>query len=122
MLQHLITEDPSPPEYQTTLNKVLCGLDPAVVLEFGPPTTDAESEECANLLSSVIAQAPILREMSIDAFRGSFLLRKGLLTARDGIWLLRVERETYDVVLDRFPWNVSWVKFPWMQAPLGVEW
>jgi Contractile injection system tape measure protein len=122
LLQHLATEDPSPPEYQTTLNKVLCGFDPAAVLEFGPPATATESEECANLLSSVIAQAPILREMSIDAFRGSFLLRKGLLTARDGIWLLRVERETYDVVLDRFPWSVSWVKFPWMEVPLGVEW
>ena len=64
LLQYLVTEDPSPPEYQTTLNKVLCGLDPDDVLEFDSPVTDAESEECATLLSSVIAQAPILRDMS----------------------------------------------------------
>jgi len=122
LLQHLVTEDPSPPEYQTTLNKVLCGLDPAALLEFGPPVTEIETEECATLLSSVIAQAPILHDMSIAGFRGSFLLRKGLLSARDGVWLLRVERETYDVVLDRFPWSVNWVRFPWMEVPLGVEW
>jgi hypothetical protein len=122
LLQYLVTEDPSPPEYQTTLAKVLCGLDPGVGLEFDQPVTEAESEECATFLSSVIAQAPILHEMSIDGFRGSFLLRKGLLTARDGVWLLRVERETYDVVLDRFPWSVNWVKLPWMEVPLGVEW
>ncbi len=122
LLQHAVTGDPSPPEYQTTLNKVLCGLDPDGVLEFGPPVTDSESEECANLLTSVIAQAPILRDMSIDGLRGSFLLRNGLLSARDGVWLLRVERETYDVVLDRIPWSVSWVRLPWMEVPLGVEW
>ena len=122
LLQYVATEDPSPPEYQTTLNKVLCGLDPDAVLEFDSPVTQPESEECATLLSSVIAQAPILRDMSIEAFRGSFLLRKGLLSSRDGVWLLRVERETYDVVLDRFPWSMNWVKLPWMELPLGVEW
>ena len=122
LLQHLVTGDPSPPEYQTTLAKILCGLDPGDPYEFDQPVTEAESEECATLLSSVIAQAPILHDMSIDGFRGSFLLRKGLLGARDGVWLLRVERETYDVVLDRFPWSVNWVKLPWMEIPLGVEW
>jgi hypothetical protein len=28
----------------------------------------------------------------------------------------------YDVVLDRFPGAVSWVKLPQMEAPLSVEW
>ncbi len=39
-----------------------------------------------------------------------------------GTWLLRVERVSYDVVLDRFPWGLGWVKLPWMEAPLYVEW
>jgi hypothetical protein len=60
--------------------------------------------------------------MSIDGFRGSFLLRKGQLGARDGDWLLRVERETHDIVLDRFPWSARIVRLPWMQAILHVEW
>ena len=60
--------------------------------------------------------------MSITGFRGTFLLRQGILGQRDGAWLLRVERETYDIVLERFPWSVDWVKLPWMAAPLRVEW
>ena len=60
--------------------------------------------------------------MSIPGFRGTFLLRRGILGIRDGAWLLRVERESFDVVLDRFPWSFAWVKLPWMQAPLRVEW
>ena len=42
--------------------------------------------------------------------------------SRDGAWLLRVERQTYDLVLDRFPWGWEWLRLPWMDAPLRVEW
>mgnify|MGYP006992414521 FL=1 len=39
-----------------------------------------------------------------------------------GGWLLRVERLSHDVVLDRFPWGASFVKLPWMEEALSVEW
>lgn len=122
LLQFLATGDASPPEFQLPLPKVLCGLRLAELFEFDPPVTEAETEECANLLTAVIANAPILKQMSIDGFRGSFLLRKGVLSTRDGTWLLRVERAPYDVVLDKFPWGMGWVKLPWMEAPICVEW
>lgn len=122
LLQHLATGELEPLEFQLPLAKVLCGMPAREVFEFGPPVTDAEAEESSNLLTAAIANAPILRDMSIDGFRGSFLIRKGALSTRDGAWLLRVERVSYDVVLDRFPWGMSWVKLAWMEAPLRVEW
>ena len=122
LLQHVATEDPSPPEYQMLLNKMLCGMGPDDLLHFGPPVTEVEAQECVTLLSAVIENAPVLRNMSHQGFRGSFLLRRGVLSAGDGSWLLRVERETYDIVLDRFPWSFNWIKLPWMEFPLAVEW
>ena len=104
------------------LCKVLCGMDLAEVFDFGPPITEAEVEECTALLQAVIAHASILGTMSVRGFRGTFLLRKGQLSTRDGVWLLRVERQTYDVVLDRFPWSLNIVKLPWMEALMQVEW
>ena len=41
---------------------------------------------------------------------------------RDGSWLLRVERRGYDLVLDRFPWAFDWLKLPWMEMAMRVEW
>jgi hypothetical protein len=73
-------------------------------------------------LQAVIVQAPILGNMSLAGFRGTFLIRDGVLSARDGAWLLRVERQSYDVVLDRIPWTFEWIRFPWMETPLRVEW
>ena len=122
LLQYVVTEDPSPPEYQMLLNKMLCGMGPDDLLEFGPAVTEAETQECVYLISAVIENAPVLRNMSHAGFRGSFLLRRGALSAGDATWRLRVERETFDIVLDRFPWSFSWIKLPWMEVPLAVEW
>jgi Contractile injection system tape measure protein len=122
VLQYLVSEDRSPREHLVALNKVLCGMALDQIFDFGLPVTEFEIEQCRHLLTAVIEHAPILRRMSIAGFRNTFLLRKGQLSARDGIWRLRVERETYDVVLDRFPWSVNWLKLPWMEFPMQVEW
>ncbi|MGB1017237.1 MAG: contractile injection system tape measure protein, partial [Nannocystaceae bacterium] len=78
--------------------------------------------EARAMLEAVILRAPILKKMSVAGLRGSFLLRPGVLRVRDGTWLLQVERQGYDVVVDRFPWSFLWVKLPWMHEPLQVEW
>jgi hypothetical protein len=122
LLQMLASGEASPPEYLLPLNKVLCGLGLTEVFDFGPDLLESEAQECVDLLEALIAQAPILRDMTPDGLRGSFLLRPGVLSASDGLWLLRVERQTYDIILERFPWSWEWVKLPWMEAPLRVEW
>ena len=122
LLGYLALGEPTPQEYQLPLAKVLCGLDSTEAFEFGPPVTEDEAEECTGLLTAAVANAPILRDMSPEAFRGTFLLRKGVLGTANGAWLLRVERVSYDVVLDRFPWTTNWIKLPWMLSELCVEW
>lgn len=122
LLQYVATGDAACPEYLLPLNKLLCGLELAEAFDVGEPLRNSEAAECADLLHAAIAQASILRDMSLRGFQGSFLLRQGALSVRDGGWLLRVERQTYDLVLDRFPWGWEWVKLPWMDAPLRVEW
>ncbi len=122
LLQYIATGDVNFPEYLLPLNKLLCGLELDELFDLGEPLRDAEVVECAKLLDAAIAQAPILHDMSVPGFQGTFLLRQAVLSVRDGTWLLRVERQTYDLVLDRFPWAWEWVRLPWMDAPLRVEW
>ncbi|MFT7265132.1 MAG: hypothetical protein ACI9A2_003216 [Halioglobus sp.] len=122
LLQYLAGEDESPQETLLPLNKVLCGMKPEAVFNFGETISAREKEECDNLLAAAIQQASVLNNMSSAGFRGSFLRRQGQLSTRDDHWLLRVERETHDVVLDRFPWGLGIVKLPWMTAIMQVEW
>ncbi len=122
LLQYLVTEEERPPEYHLPLNRILCGMDLATVFEQENPVSEAEAQECEALLEAVIAQVPILKKMSPRGFRGTFLIRKGVLSTRDGAWLLRVTRNEFDVVLDHFPWSMAWVKLPMMSQTLQVEW
>ena len=122
LLHFLATGDRTPTEYLTTLDKVLCGMRISDVLEFGEPVTDSEAEECSDLLAAVIEHAGVFGDLSPDGLRGTFLFRRGVLAAEDGLWVLRVAREPYDVVLDRLPWNFEWLAFPRMRAPMRIEW
>jgi hypothetical protein len=122
LLQVLAAGESSIAEYLLPLNKLLCGVELDTVFDFGEPLTEVETAECANLLQAIIGQTPILSNMSVDGLRGTFLLRQGMLSLRDGLWLLRVEQATYDIILERFPWSWAWIKLPWMPAPLRVEW
>lgn len=122
LLQGIATGTDSAPEYLLPLNKLLCGLPLPEPLEAADPLTEEELEACENFLEKVIASAPILHDMSVMGFRGSFLLREGVLKAQPGQWQLNVKRETYDIVLDRFPWPFNFVKLPWMEQLLYVEW
>ena len=122
LLQTVAAKDGEPPEYLLPLNKILCGIGVKDLVDVGSPVTEAETLECENLVRAVIEQAPVLRNMSSDGFRASFLLRDGVLSSRDGMGLLRVEGQTHDIVLARFPWTWEWVRLPWMKSPLRVEW
>jgi hypothetical protein len=122
LLEYAATGTTDAREPALVLNKVLCGIDPGDVFELHEPLRPHELDEAEVLLRAVVERAPILRDMSTAGLRGTFLLRAGRLGAGAGRWLLRVERQTHDVVLDRFPWSIAWVKLPWMSAPLQVEW
>jgi len=122
LLHYLVAEDTDPPEYFLPFNKLLCAMAIDDVFELETPLTSAQIEACDELLAAVIDNAPVLNQLSLNGFRGSFLLREGSLSAGEGCWLLRVERKTYDLVLERFPWSWQWFKLPWMEHPFRVEW
>jgi len=122
LLQYIVIEQAEPAAYQLSLNRILCGMNLETIFEQDQPVSEAEIRECETLLEVVIAQVPILKNMSPCAFRGTFLIRKGVLSIRDGFWLLRVERNDFDVVLDHFPWNVNWINLPYMSQTMQVEW
>ena len=122
LLHYIASGERNAPEAWLALNKALCGLDPDDIVRFGDPVTDAEAEEADAMLEAAIAHAAVLGTVTIDGFRGSFLLRRGALSIRDGAWLLRVEKHPADVLIERFPWRTEWIRLPWMQAPLRVEW
>ncbi|CCD92153.1 hypothetical protein BRAO375_1920033 [Bradyrhizobium sp. ORS 375] len=122
LLHHLATGESDAPEFALLLPKVLCGLPPFDACEIAEPITANEAAETAQLLDAAIAHASGLGTISPAGLRETFLMRPGLLGTRDGAWLLRLEQRSTDVLLERIPWTLQWLRLPWMQAAMRVEW
>lgn len=109
-------------EYELALNKLLvCWPDDQVPhpLLTSESTIQSEGEK---LLQVVNQHWKPMRKSSVDALREGFLQRPGRLLRRDNGWELTVERNTLDILLDKLPWGLGVVKYPWMPAPLFVNW
>jgi hypothetical protein len=110
-------------EFELPLVKVLLGLVPEDSLPVAAGLlSEADRAEGDALLAAVVEHWAALGKTSIDGLRGSFLSRRGLLKTAESGWQLRMESESFDVLLGRLPWAVGIVKLPWMPRPIFIDW
>jgi hypothetical protein len=109
-------------EYDMLLNKILCGLPPETSIPRDIALTPAEKEEGEALLQAVLQYWKPLQGSSIAALQTAFLQRSGKLSLKEDHWLLQVERQTIDILLEQLPWGTAMIRLPWMQRLLRTEW
>lgn len=121
LLQHLA--DPEAPwlEYEIPLIKLLCGFD---VSDMAVPVDVDEKlkVQTEEMLSQFLSQEQVFRNISLEGFRNAFLQREGVLRLYGNHAVLVVNRETFDIVLDKIQWDYHIIRYPWMKFPLMVEW
>jgi len=123
LLHYLATGQTIAPEYELVLGKVLCNVPLETPVESNVELSQTECEEATALLEAVVRHWDALRNTSSDGLREAFLLRPGKLSlSESGEWLLRVEPQSIDILLDQLPWGISRIKLPWMDTMLNVEW
>ena len=124
LLQYLANGEQEAPEYIMPLNKILCGLDEAEHIDRFIQLQEAEKTEADELLAAVITHWTMLKNTSAAALQETFFQRSGKLAfvETDGYWKLQVERKAVDILLDKIPWGISYIKLPWMKYALVTEW
>ncbi|WP_372771994.1 contractile injection system tape measure protein [Mangrovibacterium sp.] len=122
ILQYLVADQLITAEYELALNKILCGLDVAEPIPNSGDLSASEQDECLHLIKTVLERWSALKTENPKALQENYLCRKGILRKTGAGWTLIVERNTIDVMLDRLPWAISIVKFPWTEQILHVEW
>jgi hypothetical protein len=123
LIRYIFDRTHTCPEYSLQLNKILCGIALERVVPWNKRRLNKkERREADDVVSSAINNWKALRNTSSDGFRAAFLKRKGLLTQHEAHWALQVEKKTYDVLLPELPWSFSFIKLPWMDKPIEVEW
>lgn len=110
-------------EYELGLIKILLGvpLDQPILFASGI-LNRGDREAVESLLSDVVEHWRVIRPMSIDALRESFLHRRGLLIDARGSWHLRVEAAAIDSFLDHLPWSLTTLTMAWLPSPITLDW
>jgi hypothetical protein len=110
-------------EYELGLIKILLGVPVDQPILFASGILNrGDREAIETLLSDVVEHWRVIRPMSIDAFRESFLHRRGLLIDARGSWHLRVEASPIDSFLDHLPWSLTTLTMAWLPAPITLDW
>ena len=123
LLYFLATGVEHAPEHELVFSKFLCGFDLETPLKRKIHLTKKEKKESQQLLQSAIKHWSRLGNATPDVLRGSFLARPGKLSyAPVEGWLLQVEQEATDVLLNYLPWGLGVVRNRWMPGILLVEW
>ena len=122
LLQFMVNERTSSPEYELVLNKLLCGFRTGVPIMREISVTDSERETVEGLIRGMIQNWRVIGNTSVSGFRESFLQREGRLQLRNNTWHLLVEPKAFDMLLDQIPWSFSTIRHSWMERVIQVEW
>jgi hypothetical protein len=110
-------------EYELGLIKILLGvpIDQPILFASGI-LSRGDREAVETVLSDVVEHWRMIRPMSVDILRESFLHRRGLLSEYRGSWHLRVEGAPIDSFLDHLPWSLTTLTMAWLPSPITIEW
>ncbi|NBQ67871.1 MAG: hypothetical protein EBU46_03160, partial [Nitrosomonadaceae bacterium] len=123
LLQFMVNEQTQSPEYQLTLNKILCGVSTGIPICREIAISAQEQETIEGLIRGMIQNWKTIGNTSISGLRETFLRRNGKLQLKeDGMWYLTVEPGVFDMLLDSLPWSFSVIKHSWMERAVHVTW
>jgi hypothetical protein len=121
-LQFLATGRSQASESHLNFNKLLCGLEIERPIANDLRISDANQNLSEGMLAAAINHWSAIGQSSIDGFRGNWLIRNGLLVETEDRWELKVEKVSYDILLNQSPFSFEIIKFPWMKKPIYVQW
>lgn len=122
LLDYLVYKEINTHEFNTPLNKIVCGLSVSHPLDPEIALNESEKKECDELLKAVVNNWTALKNTTTEGLRNAFLRRNGVILLKDDNLILRVERKSIDILIDNIPWSFNTIKFPWMNKILYVEW
>lgn len=122
LLRHLTGIEVENPYLPLTLEKVLCGLPLSFPIENDFNITPEEQREAEELLNTICEYWKPLNRSSYQSLQGTFLQRNGTLEYADETWIIRVEGNAFDILLEDLTWEISTIILPWLDPMIYVEW
>lgn len=122
LTQYLVTGSLEIHENELVLNKILCGAEQRTPVDVKLNIDEVELQICDSLLKGVLQNWQKLNNSSVETLRQTFLIREGILTPNELDYDLDIVKETFDVLLETIPWNISIIQTTFMKNRIIVDW
>ena len=122
MVHYLASGTATVEDYALVLPKLLCAWPMDMPLTYNYPLTDHDRQEGDALLDAAITHWKAIGQTGRIGLREGYLMRPGKMQKRESEYVLTVEKNTIDILLEKLPWTLSMVKLPWMKNILRVDW
>ncbi|MCP4438484.1 MAG: hypothetical protein GY810_06025 [Aureispira sp.] len=122
LLQYVATGQIQTPENELVLNKILCNYPIAAPIPLTMDFSEKELGVANGLLIGVTKNWAAVANMSPNGLRGSFIVRDATLEEATDRWNMKVTRQVFDILLKSIPWGYTFVKLPWMEKFVSVDW
>lgn len=122
LLHYIATGKTNAPEYDMIFEKFLCNIPMNQSINRHIKLSRKHKTQVKNLIESVQQNWKPMKKSSVALLQNEFFQRSGKLVVTDHDYTLTVERKTQDILLDKLAWGISFVKLPWKEKFMFVNW
>lgn len=122
LLQYLCGPPHTYHEHLIHLNKILCHLPINSPIEDNFYPSPAEEKESRDLLHAFTKHWTSIKNSSIESIQQSFFRRPGLLEQSGDDWIIRIETQGMDILLEGLPWQIEQFSLAWSNSLFFIDW
>lgn len=121
LLHYIATGKTNAPEYDMAFEKFLCNIPLHQSINRHIKLTRKHKAEAKNVIESVQHNWSAMKKSSVELLQNEFFQRPGKLVI-DNDYTLTVERKTQDILLEKLGWGIGFVKLPWQDQFIFINW
>lgn len=122
LLYYLARSESALEEQELLIPKIICAWPIEEPLPTNVELLENETAECMNMLQALIDNWTILKSTSVQSLQTTFLQRSGLVSYKNRNLEIRIERIGLDVIMDKLPYGLSIIRFPWLDKTIYCSW
>ena len=121
LLHYIATGKTNAPEYDMAFEKFLCNIPLHQTINRHIKLTRKHKAEAKNVIESVQHNWSAMKKSSVALLQNEFFQRPGKLVIEHD-YTLTVERKTQDILLEKLGWGIGFVKLPWQEKFIFINW